>query len=668
MLKVLRDRKEHIKVRLAALASLQAASFSVVAFESCRSDFTATLRAVMDDPDAELRQRVLGLLMREKDGAAQKRLIAGLENPAKALVPPEKALQLLGYDPHADAYRLARKIVEDPPNETAKREALRLLGADSSARPVFEKILRDKNEAPEHRRISASALQAIAPDALQKHAREIVLDSSESEDLQAASLTAIAQFGDTAKVGGDDELMKRVARLRTCVIDESETDREAAAHQVRPVTSSCSSVGGGEGIDPAVSEDQFAALVDSIAKNGDAGALTSLLRESHAVYDQRSTAAIVRMRGWILLALAQIGLPPNALIFVLEELDAGHDGYLVAAAARALRSSTPRPEFAPFIIQAVGNMRYRDDAVAFDSYGAYATASDATTPIRELLITLAWLGPLARDIVPRLVELRAPGSGVSKKLLPDIDRAVEAIGRGPANPPGSDCCEWRSSLGSVLRWPFGERADSDAVRSVEFEDHNGTPVTYGQFFTGQPSIVAFFYTRCDNPQKCSLTVAKLARVQRQLVERGIADQVRTAAITYDPGFDLPSRLLAYGRGRQMLMDDGHRLLRATKGIEPLRAYFGLGVNFVESLVNRHRIEIYVLDAAGRIGASFSRIHWDEREVVDRAAAMLRDDNPGSAGAPVIASRRQRGSTRRPLWWRRLHPLVWRCFRSARSAG
>jgi len=215
MLTVLRDPKEHSKVRLAALASLQAASFSVVAFESCRSDYIATLRAVMDDPDAELRQRVLGLLMREKDGAAQKRLIAGLENPAKALVPPEKALQLLGYDPHADAYRLARRIVKDPPNETAKREALRLLGADASARPVFEKILRDKNEAPEYRRLSASALQAIAPDVLQKHAREIVLDASESPDLQAASLTAITQFGDAATIGGDDALMKRVGRMRS---------------------------------------------------------------------------------------------------------------------------------------------------------------------------------------------------------------------------------------------------------------------------------------------------------------------------------------------------------------------------------------------------------------------------------------------------------------------
>ena len=327
-------------------------------------------------------------------------------------------------------------------------------------------------------------------------------------------------------------------------------------------------------------------------------------------------------------------MPPNALIFVLEELDAGHDGYLVAAAARALRSSTPRPEFAPFIIQAVGNMRYRDDAVAFDSLRRIRDVvrrddSDSRTPRSP---SHGWGLSLATSC-PGWWSFARPAAACRRSCLPDIDRAVEAIGRGPSNPPGSDCCEWRNSLGSVLRWPFGERADSDAVRSVEFEDHNGTPVTYGEFFAGQPSIVAFFYTRCDNPQKCSLTVAKLARVQRQLVERGIADRVRTAAITYDPGFDLPSRLLAYGRGRQMLMDEGHRLLRATKGIEPLRAYFGLGVNFVESLVNRHRIEIYVLDAAGRIGASFSRIHWDEREVVEsRGGDVARRQSRARRGA------------------------------------
>ena len=60
-----------------------------------RGDYIATLRKVATDPDPELRQRVLGMLMRDKDGFAQKKLLDGLKDPAKALVPPEKALQLL---------------------------------------------------------------------------------------------------------------------------------------------------------------------------------------------------------------------------------------------------------------------------------------------------------------------------------------------------------------------------------------------------------------------------------------------------------------------------------------------------------------------------------------------------------------------------------------------
>jgi hypothetical protein len=214
MLKVLRDENEPQAVRLGALQSLQAASFSVVAFESCRADYTATLRKVALDPDMELRQRVLGLLAREKDGFAQKKLIEGLKNPEKALLPPEKALQLLSYDVHSDAYPVAREIVKKPPNATAKREALKLLGADATAAPMFEKILRDKDEDPEIRQISAAALQGMQPEKLQAHAREILMDASENDDLQATSLTALTNFGDTTTVTEDLALMKSVENLR----------------------------------------------------------------------------------------------------------------------------------------------------------------------------------------------------------------------------------------------------------------------------------------------------------------------------------------------------------------------------------------------------------------------------------------------------------------------
>jgi hypothetical protein len=90
MLQMLRDPKQPIKVRLAVLQSLQAASFSVITFEPCRADYLATLREVVDDSNEELRERALGILAREKDGYAQKRLLEGLESKDKALVSPER--------------------------------------------------------------------------------------------------------------------------------------------------------------------------------------------------------------------------------------------------------------------------------------------------------------------------------------------------------------------------------------------------------------------------------------------------------------------------------------------------------------------------------------------------------------------------------------------------
>lgn len=211
-LKILRDRNEPIKVRLAALQSLQAASFSVIEFESCRGDYLAALREVVDDPDPELRQRALGILARENDSYVQQRLLDGLQNPEKALVPPEKALQLLSYDVHAEAYPIAREIVKNPPNPDAKREALRLLAADASSAPVFEKLMVDKKEEREIRQISAAALQAVKPKKFHDRARELLLDNKEFDDIQATALTALTQFGGEA-VGKDKTLLKQVDKL-----------------------------------------------------------------------------------------------------------------------------------------------------------------------------------------------------------------------------------------------------------------------------------------------------------------------------------------------------------------------------------------------------------------------------------------------------------------------
>jgi hypothetical protein len=213
VLDVLRNKEEPVEVRLAAMDALATAAFRVVAFEPCREDYIATLREVAEDPNPQIRESALGLLAGQKDGFAQKKLLEGLKDREKALVPPEKALQLLSYDVHGEAYSVARDIVTNPPSTDAKREALRLLAADATAAPLFEKLLRDKDELREIRQISASALHALKPEKFKEHAREMLLDKSEYDDIQATSLTALAQFGDDEAIRKDKTLLRSVNRL-----------------------------------------------------------------------------------------------------------------------------------------------------------------------------------------------------------------------------------------------------------------------------------------------------------------------------------------------------------------------------------------------------------------------------------------------------------------------
>ena len=128
-------------------------------------------------------------------------------------MPPEKALQLLSYDVHAESYSVARDIVDNPPNEEAKREALKILAADPNSANVFEKLMTDKDEQREVRQISAAALQATQPRRFQQRARQLLLDKDEYDDIQATALTGLTQFGDQKSVVQDQELMNQVDKL-----------------------------------------------------------------------------------------------------------------------------------------------------------------------------------------------------------------------------------------------------------------------------------------------------------------------------------------------------------------------------------------------------------------------------------------------------------------------
>jgi protein SCO1 len=377
---------------------------------------------------------------------------------------------------------------------------------------------------------------------------------------------------------------------------------------------------------PDTAEEQVAALVDAVKQDPHRrDCLVALLREQLPLYTGRSTNATVRMRGYIIAAFEQVGLPASALPYVLEELESGRDAYLVAAAARALRGlddHAGQGQVVPFLLKAIENIRYLDDAVSFDSYHTRWPLPSHTTATEEILKTFAWLGPDGQSARAALEALRDDAPAMSPSAQATLQAVLEGLGGTAAG-----CCAAPLSL--TDQRAGAARRDPAVPEGVDLEDQDGRRLAFGSFFSGRPSIVVFFYTRCDNPNKCSLTITKLAKLQRVLHDEGWHGRIGTAAITYDPAYDLPPRLRAYGQKRGVIFGDSDRFLRATAGLEALQEYFDLGVNFSQASVNRHRIELFILDQQAAIAGRFTRLQWDVHEVLHQACDLVA---PGDAGA------------------------------------
>ena len=164
---------------------------------------------------------------------------------------------------------------------------------------------------------------------------------------------------------------------------------------------------------------------------------------------------------------------------------------------------------------------------------------------------------------------------------------------------------------------------------MRFQDHSGAELTFADAFHGRPSIVVFFYTRCDNPTKCPLTMYRFGSLQRLLQQSGLGDAIGMAAITYDPEYDRADRLLQYAQSWGAKPSAAHRILRTVGDFSTLSDYFELGVNFSASgIVNRHQLEAFVLDQHGRIAHVVTRRRWDEARA--RAACRAFVDIAGTA--------------------------------------
>ncbi|ALI97724.1 thioredoxin domain-containing protein [Rufibacter tibetensis] len=263
-------------------------------------------------------------------------------------------------------------------------------------------------------------------------------------------------------------------------------------------------------------EEEFAAFVDRILLVPEKrDLLVRLLPEQHPLYKNRGTNQVIRMRGYILAAFEQVGLPKDALVYVLQELESSRKAYSVAAAAKALRGmENPSIQVVPFLLKAIRNIWGMDDGISFASYKPKGALKDYTTALNEIFTTFQWLGAYAKVAIAQLEQLRdGKLNHINSDIKLQLEKAIYCIKEDNRNVMDS-CCDY-SFLSNSTNCLNTHTSEID-VSELTLEDQNGQKLAFNKFFHRAPTIVAFFYTRCDNPNKCSLTITRLVQLQEAL--------------------------------------------------------------------------------------------------------------------------------------------------------
>lgn len=357
------------------------------------------------------------------------------------------------------------------------------------------------------------------------------------------------------------------------------------------------------------SEEEFVNLVDELKVTSQAfnsNLLVDLLSERHPVYKDRSSITSQKMRGYLIGAFREIGTPDKALPYLLEELETSFYPYIVAATARAIRGlKNPHAGIATFLNKSIYNIWQGDSYVNYSSYlPPYNHAEAQTTALWEIFDSIAWMGEKAKHI---LLDLHHLESNLSDYLSQENkNRLIACVEKLELlDDPIDNCCTISTEI-------YGSADEKDVLQKeinlsdIILEDQDGSTTTWDEFFKGKYTVLSFFYTRCHNPRKCIQTIYNLVDIQGSLKQHSNLNNVQTAAITYDPDWDKPAVLKAYGNNRRYEFGTLHKMFRVVTGMDQLIEQLNIGVNYKGNNVNVHRIEVYIINPEGKIERSFLR--------------------------------------------------------------
>ena len=350
------------------------------------------------------------------------------------------------------------------------------------------------------------------------------------------------------------------------------------------------------------------------------------LRENDPLYQGRGPKEVERLRGYMLASLSKIGINEKVVPVLKAELLYGYHPYMVAAAARGAGKvqGDAQVAFVPLLTKYLDE-RYKDDYVDLDTYGYFWPLKRPTSARLEAIESLSRIGASAPQVaLPALKEIAEAQKGRffsgDQLLILKAKSAIEKITGGSGLQPtmlGSNVAVCCTNPLSINRNGFspGDTREGRHIRNFKAIDQNGRVFELKDVM-GKPFIFTFFYTRCDNPNKCSSTVQKIAALKQAILKEGLSDKVTLIAITFDPDFDGPAALRSYGEGRGAVFDEHFKFISINTKLYPaLVKDFGVLVSYGKGMVNHHGNQWYIFDKKAQLAKIYENTALKTEDLV-----------------------------------------------------
>lgn len=170
-------------------------------------------------------------------------------------------------------------------------------------------------------------------------------------------------------------------------------------------------------------------------------------------------------------------------------------------------------------------------------------------------------------------------------------------------------------------------AAGDPVPNFALINQSGHTIAMDQF-RGKVLLITFIYTRCPLSDFCPRMTRNFAEINESLAaEPSLYKQTHLLSVSFDPEYDTPSVLRAYGAahiGQPKEASFSHWDFAAipAKELPAVTQFFNVGITPGDSRTLNHSLSTLILDKQGKVAAWYPTNEWKPADIIEKVKQIL----------------------------------------------